>query len=96
MVLVCFFLLGDFQYSPNININQRCVFPMDKFRQFGSIIIVTTDAILACCMSSPQPTGENRVAWSIALKKIIGSVRKLEPQVFVFNRPCYYFQYIFN
>jgi hypothetical protein len=27
---------------------------MDKFRQFGSIISVTTDAILARCMSSPQ------------------------------------------
>jgi hypothetical protein len=42
---------------------------MDEFRQFGSIIIVTTDAILACRMSSPQPPGENRVAWSITLKK---------------------------
>ena len=28
---------------------------MDEFRQFGSIISVTTDAILARCMSSPQP-----------------------------------------
>jgi hypothetical protein len=42
---------------------------MDEFRQFGSIISVTTDAILARCMSSPQPSGENKVAWSIALKK---------------------------
>ena len=42
---------------------------MDEFRQFGSIINVTTDAILARCMSSPQPPGENRVARSIALKK---------------------------
>jgi hypothetical protein len=40
-------------------------------------------------MSSPHPPGENRVAWSIVLKKIIGlaekiigSVGKLEPQVF--------------
>jgi hypothetical protein len=49
---------------------------MDEFRQFGSIISVTTDAILARCMSSPQPPGENRVARSIALKKIIGSADK--------------------
>ena len=42
---------------------------MDEFRQFGSIISVTTDAILARCMNSPQPPGENRVAQSIALKK---------------------------
>ena len=61
---------------------------MDEFRQFGSIISVTTDAILARCMSSPQPPGENRVARSIALKKIIGSAEKSrvgrepEPQVF--------------
>jgi hypothetical protein len=61
---------------------------MDKFRQFGSIISVTTDAILARCMSSPQPPRENRVAQSIALKKIIGSAEKNkvswepEPQVF--------------
>jgi hypothetical protein len=40
---------------------------MDKFRQFGSIISVTTDAILARCMSSPQPLGENRVVRSISL-----------------------------
>ena len=46
---------------------------MDQFRQFGSIISVITDAILACCVSSPQAPGENRVAQSIALKKI-GSV----------------------
>jgi hypothetical protein len=50
--------------------------PTDKFRQFGSIIIVTTDAILARCTSSPQPPGENRVARSIVLKKIIGSAEK--------------------
>ena len=80
-------MLGDLQYSTDININQRCVFPMDEFRQFGSIISVTTDAILASCMSSPQPPGENRVARSIALKKI-GSAeknrvgREPEPQVF--------------
>jgi hypothetical protein len=37
--------------------------------KFGSIISVTTDAILARCMSSPQPPGENRVARLIALKK---------------------------
>ena len=49
---------------------------MDEFGQFGSIISVTTDAILARCMSSPQPPGENRVARSIALKKIIGSAEK--------------------
>jgi hypothetical protein len=61
---------------------------MDEFRQFGSIIIVTTDAILARCMSSPQPPGENMVARSILLKIIIGwaekigSVGKPEPQVF--------------
>jgi hypothetical protein len=42
---------------------------MDEFRQFGSIISVTTNAILACCMSSLQPPGENRVAQSMALKK---------------------------
>jgi hypothetical protein len=42
---------------------------MDEFTQFGSIIIVTTDAILARCMSSPQPPGENTVTPSIALKK---------------------------
>ena len=40
----------------------------DEFRHFGSIISVTTDAILARCMNSPQPPGENRVARSIALK----------------------------
>ena len=47
------------------------------------------DAILARCMSSPHPPGENKVARSIVLKKIIGlaekiigSVGKLEPQVF--------------
>jgi hypothetical protein len=34
---------------------------MDGFRQFGSIIIVTTDAILAHCMSSPQPHGEKTI-----------------------------------
>ena len=34
-----------------------------------SIISVTTDAILAHCMNSPQPPGENRVAWSIELQK---------------------------
>ena len=62
---------------------------MDEFRQFGSIISVTTDAILAHCMSSPQPPGENRVARSIAL--IIGSAeknrvgREPEPQVFFFT-----------
>jgi hypothetical protein len=65
---------------------------MDEFRQFGSIISVTTDAILARCMNSPQPPGENRVARSIALKKIIGSAeknrvgREPERQVF-FLRP---------
>jgi hypothetical protein len=32
-------------------------------------ISVTTDAILARCMNSPQPPGENRVVQSIALKK---------------------------
>ena len=37
------------------------IVPTDKFRQFGSIITVTTDAILARCTSSPQPPGENRV-----------------------------------
>jgi hypothetical protein len=46
---------------------------MDKFRQFGSIISVITDAILARCMSSPQPPGENRVG------------REPEPQVFFFT-----------
>ena len=49
---------------------------MDEFRQFGSIISVTTDAILARCMSSPQPPGENRVARSIGIEKIIGSAEK--------------------
>jgi hypothetical protein len=42
---------------------------MDGFRQFGSIIGVTADAILARCMSSPQPPGENRVAWLIRVEK---------------------------
>ena len=37
---------------------------------------MTTDAILACCMNSPQPPGENRVTWSTTLKKIIGSTEK--------------------
>jgi hypothetical protein len=61
---------------------------MDEFRQFGSIISVTTDAILARRMSSLQPPEENRFAQSIALKKIIGSAeknrvgREPEPQVF--------------
>jgi hypothetical protein len=60
---------------------------MDGFRQFGSIISVTTDAILARCMSSAQPPGENRVSRSIGfhgqsgftvnrVKKIIGSAEK--------------------
>jgi hypothetical protein len=52
---------------------------MDEFRQFGhfgSIIIVTTDAILTRCISSQQPPGENRIAWSIALKKIRGWAEK--------------------
>jgi hypothetical protein len=34
---------------------------MDEFRQFGSIISVTTDAILARRVRSPQPPEENRV-----------------------------------
>ena len=65
---------------------------MDEFRQFGSIIIVTTDAILASCTSSPQPPGENRVARSICVEKIIGFAeknrvgREPEPQVFFFRR----------
>ena len=70
------------------------IVPTDKFKQFGSIIIVTTDAILARCTSSPQPPGENGVPRAIALKKIIGSAEKKgsaeknrvgrepEPQVF--------------
>ena len=37
---------------------------------------MTTDAILARCTSSPQPPGENRVARSIVLKKIIGWAEK--------------------
>ena len=63
---------------------------MGEFRQFGSIISVTTDAILARCMSSPQPPGENRVARSIGVEKIIGSAeknrvgREPEPQVFFY------------
>jgi hypothetical protein len=58
---------------------------MDEFRQFGSIISVTIDAILARCMSSPQPPGENKVIYA---EKIIGSAeknrvgREPEPQVF--------------
>ena len=61
---------------------------MDEFRQFDSIISVTTDAILVRCMSSPHPPGENKVARSITSKKIIGSAeknrvgREQEPQVF--------------
>jgi hypothetical protein len=61
---------------------------MDEFRQFGSIISVTTDAILARCMSSPQPPGENRVNH---VEIIIGSAeknrvgREQEPQVFFFT-----------
>ena len=52
------------------------IVPTDEFRQFGSIIIVTTDPILARCTSSSQPPGENRVARSIVLKKIIGWAEK--------------------
>jgi hypothetical protein len=37
---------------------------IDEFRQFGILTII------ARCISSPQPPGENRVAQSIALKKI--------------------------
>jgi hypothetical protein len=61
---------------------------MDEFRHFGSIIIVTTDAILARCMTSSQPPGENRVACQ-PVGKIIGSAEKIglvgkpEPQVFL-------------
>jgi hypothetical protein len=61
---------------------------MDEFRQFGSIISVTTDAILALCMSSLQPPGENRVN---RVEKIIGSAeknrvgREPEPQVVFFT-----------
>jgi hypothetical protein len=43
---------------------------MDEFRQFSSIISVTTDTILACCMSSPQPTGENGVARSAEKNRV--------------------------
>jgi hypothetical protein len=43
---------------------------IDEFRQFGILTII------ARCISSPQPPGENRVAQSIALKKIIGSAEK--------------------
>ena len=49
---------------------------MDEFRQFGSIISVTTDAILARCMSSPQPPGENRGRTVNRVEKIIGSAEK--------------------
>jgi hypothetical protein len=69
---------------PTSILTRRCVFPMDEFRQFGSIISVTTDAILALCMSSLQPPGENRVN---RVEKIIGSAeknrvgREPEPQV---------------
>ena len=62
---------------------------MDEFRQFGSIISVTTDAILARCMSSPQPPGENTKRRTVnRVEKIIGSAennrvgREPEPQVF--------------
>ena len=37
---------------------------------------MTTHAILACHMISLQPPGENRVVWSIVLKKI-GSAEKI-------------------
>jgi hypothetical protein len=52
------------------------IVPTDEFRQSGSIISVTTDAILARCTSSPQPPVENRAARSIVLKKIIGWAEK--------------------
>jgi hypothetical protein len=55
--------------SPVIIIKLEMRISYDEFREFGSIISVTTDAILARCMNSPQPPGENRVARSIALKK---------------------------
>jgi hypothetical protein len=64
---------------------------MDEFRQFGSIISVTTDAILARCMSSPQPPGENRGRTVNRVEKIIGSAeknrvgRETEPRVFFFT-----------
>ena len=69
---------------------------MDEFRQFGSIISVTTDAILARCISSPQPPGENRVARSIALKKNnkVGRKNRVgrepEPQVFFLGLRCHF------
>jgi hypothetical protein len=46
---------------------------MDEFRQFGSIISVTTDVILARCMSSLKIIGS-------AEKNRVG--REPEPQVF--------------
>jgi hypothetical protein len=59
---------------PTSILTRDAYFLLDEFRQFGSIISVTTDAILARCMSSPQPPGENRVARSIGVEKVIGSV----------------------
>jgi hypothetical protein len=62
---------------------------MDKFRQFGSIISVTTDVILARCNEQPATARTfNRV------EKIIGSAeknrvgREPEPQVFFFTPNC--------
>ena len=56
-----------------------------------TIIILKTHAILARYMISPQAPGENRVAWSIASKKIVGSAEKIrsvgepEPHVLFFS-----------
>ena len=62
---------------------------MDEFGQFGSIISVTTDTILARCMSSPQAPGENSQGHMVNhVEKIIGSAEKnrvgLEPEPPVF------------
>ena len=69
---------------------------MDEFRQFGSIISVITDAILARCMSSPHASTWKKWGRTVnRVEKIIGSAEKNrvgqepEPPVFFLRLTLY-------
>jgi hypothetical protein len=77
------------------------IFLLKYFFTFLSHFYIRSTKLHFGTLSSPEPPGENRVARSNALKKIIGSAeknrvgREPEPQVF-FLRPIKIMLYIFN